>query len=145
MHDSNKQRRSEIKEILGLRSFGSSAGPICDWYSRGYFQFNFNSKFILQSQLRARDVPVGVLRVARLLVRDSREWLSQKPNTGTLLALQRVNIAKCMRWLEIVEHASLNCFTWGKFDRQVVGWQEVFGAGEEAWTINSLKKCAESA
>ena len=66
------------------------------------------------------DVLVGVLRVARLLVRDSRERPSQKPNTGTLLALQRVNIAKCMRW-EIVEHASLNCFTWGKFDRQVVG------------------------
>ena len=85
---------------------------------RGYFHFNFNSKFICQ--LRARDVPVGVLRVARLLVRDSRERPSQKPNTGTLLALQRVNIAKFLRW-KIVEHASLNCFTWGKFDRQVVG------------------------
>ena len=81
MQDSNKQRRSKIKEILGLRSFGSSAGPICDWYSRGYFQFNFNSKFILQSQLRARDVPVGVLRVARLLVREPQERDRHKNQT----------------------------------------------------------------
>ena len=145
MQDSNKQRRSEIKESLSLGSFGSSAGPIHDWYMHGYFQFDFNFKSILQSQLRARHVPVGVLRVAGLLVREPQERPSQKPNTGTLLALQRLNIAKCMRWWEIVEHASLNCFTWGKFDRQVVGWQEVFGGGEEAWTINSLKKCAESA
>ena len=128
MQVGSKPNKSYVEEVLGLGSFRSSAGPIHDWYSRGYFQFNFNSKFILQSQLQARDVPVGVLRVARLLVRDSRERPSQKPNTGTLLALQRVNIAKCMRW-----NALGNC---GACITQLFYMGEVWQAG--GWVTGGI-------